>query len=72
MKHIYKVIYDISVDLVTFDLGFPLRSNQGDRPVKGLCLINGASYNQSLYEIHVINHISANQGHWVFSGLFIN
>ena len=25
MKNIYKVIYDISVDLVTFDLGFHLK-----------------------------------------------
>ena len=49
MNHIYKVIYDLSVDLVTFDLGIPL--NQGHRPVKGLCLINGASYDQSMYEI---------------------
>ena len=24
MKHIYKVIYDLSVYLVTFDLGLPL------------------------------------------------
>ena len=39
MKHIYKVIYDISVDLVIFDLGLPL--NEGHRLLKGLCLING-------------------------------
>ena len=25
MKHIYKVIYDLSVDLVTFDIGLPLK-----------------------------------------------
>ena len=25
MKHIYKVIYDLSVDLVTFDLGLHLK-----------------------------------------------
>ena len=25
MKHIYRVIYDISVDLVTFDLELPLK-----------------------------------------------
>ena len=50
MKHICKVIYDLSVDLVTFDLEYP-----------GLCLINSASYDQSLYEIHIISHI------WPFS-----
>ena len=44
MKYIYEVIYDLSVDLVTFDLGLPLRSNQGHRPFKGLYLINGASF----------------------------
>ena len=26
MKYIYEVIYDLSVDLVTFDLGLPLYS----------------------------------------------
>ena len=31
------------------------------RPFKGLCLINGASYDQSLYEIHIVSHI------WPFS-----
>ena len=25
MKYIYEVIYDLSVDLVTFDLGLPLK-----------------------------------------------
>ena len=25
MKYIYKVIYDLSVDLVTFDLGLPFK-----------------------------------------------
>ena len=36
-------------------------SNQGHRPFKGLCLINGASYDRSLYEIHIASHI------WPFS-----
>ena len=36
-------------------------SNQGHRPLKGLYLINGASYDQSLYEIHIVSHI------WPFS-----
>ena len=52
MKHIYKVIYDLSVDLVIFDLGLPL---------KELCLINGASYDRSLCEIHIASHV------WPFS-----
>ena len=64
-------------------------SIQGHRPVKGLCLINGVLYDQRLYEIHIVSYIwpfsspyknltfdeieRANQGHWVFSGLyFIN
>ena len=52
MNYRYKVIYDISVDIVTFDLGL---SNQGQRPFKGF--VNGASYDQSLHEIHIVSHI---------------
>ena len=59
MKHIYKVIYDLSVDIVTFDLGLQ-RSNQGHRPLRGF-LIDGTSYDPSLYEIHLVSHI------WPFS-----
>ena len=36
-------------------------SNQGHRHFKRLCLINGALYYQSLYEIHLVSHI------WPFS-----
>ena len=32
-------------------------SNQGHRYFKGVCLINGASYDQNLSEIHIVNHI---------------
>ena len=32
-------------------------SNQGHGHFKGLCLINGASYDQSLYEIHIVRYI---------------
>ena len=32
-------------------------SNQGHIHFKGLCLINDASYDQSLYEIHIVSHI---------------
>ena len=60
MNHIYKVIYDISVDLVTFE-----RSNQGRRPFKGLFLINGTSYDQSLYEIDIISHTILYEMPWV-------
>ena len=39
MKHMYKVIYDLSVYLVTFDFGLPLKVKSRS-PFKGL--INGA------------------------------
>ena len=61
MKHIYKVIYGLSVDLVIFDLGLPLKVKSRLHTFKELCLINGASYDQSLYEIHIASHI------WPFS-----
>ena len=35
-------------------------SNQGHRPFKGLCLING-QYDQRLYEIYIVSYI------WPFS-----
>ena len=59
--NLYKVIYDLSVYLVTFDLGLPLMVISRSQTFKGLCLINGASYDESLYEIHIISHI------WPFS-----
>ena len=61
MKHMYKVIYDISVDLMIFDLGLPLKVKSRLQTFEELCLINGASYDQSLYEIHIASHI------WPFS-----
>ena len=61
MKHIYKVIYDLSIDLVIFDLGLHLKVKSRLQTFKELCLINGASYDQSLYEIHIASHI------WPFS-----
>ena len=76
MKHIFKVIYDLSVDLVIFDLRLPLKVKSRLQTFKELCLINGASYDQSLYKIHIASHIwpfsfeRANQGHWVFSGIY--
>ena len=90
MKHIYKVIYDLSVDLVIFDLRLPSKVRSRSQTFQGVashkwCII------RSLYEIHIARHIlpfslpfymynrpfddieRANQGHWVFSGLyFIN
>ena len=59
MKHIYKVIYmyDLSVDLVIFNLGLPLNVKSRLQTFKELCLINAASYDQSLYEIHIASHI---------------
>ena len=59
MKHI--VIYGLSVDLVIFDLGLPLNVKSRLQTFKELCLINGASYDQSLHEIHIASHI------WPFS-----
>ena len=56
MKHIYKVIYDLSVDL-----GLPIKVKSRLQTFKELCLINGASYDQGLYEIHIASHI------WPFS-----
>ena len=61
MKHIYKVMYDLSVDLVIFDFGLPLMVKSRLQTFKELCLINGTSYDQSLYEIHIASHI------WPFS-----
>ena len=61
IKHIYNVIYDISVDLVTFDLGLTLKVISSSQTFQGVCLINGASYDQSLCEIHIVGHI------WPFS-----
>ena len=57
MKHIYKVIYDLSVDLVIFDLGLHLKVKSMLQIFKELFLINGASYDQSLYEIHIARHM---------------
>ena len=51
----------IQLTLWTLTLDYRYRSNQGHRPFKGLCLINGASYNRNLYEIHIVSHI------WPFS-----
>ena len=49
MKHICKVIYDLSVDLVIFDLGLPLKVKSRSQTFQGAVsqyLINGASYRQ--------------------------
>ena len=61
MKHFYKVICNISIYLVTFDLGLPLNVKSRSHTFKGLCLINGASYDQMFYEIHIVSHM------WSFS-----
>ena len=61
MKHINKVIYDLSVDLVIFDLGLPSKVKSRLQTFNEFCLINCASYDQSLYEIHIAIHI------WTFS-----
>ena len=61
MKHIYTKSYDLSVDLVIFDLGLPLEFISRSQTFQGVCLINGASFDRSLYEIHIASHI------WPFS-----
>ena len=53
MKHIYKVIYDLLVEIVIFDLGLHLKVKSRSQTFQGLSLINGASYDRSLYEIHI-------------------
>ena len=35
MKYIYEVIYDLSVDLVTFDLGLPLKVKSRSQTIQG-------------------------------------
>ena len=35
MKYIYEVIYDLSVDLVTFDLGLPLKVKSRSQTFQG-------------------------------------
>ena len=57
MKHIYKVIYDISVYLVSFDLGLPLKVKSRSQTFKRLCLINGTF----IWSKFVTSHI------WPFS-----
>ena len=61
MKHMHKVIFYLSVDRVIFDLGLHLKVKSRLQMFKELCLINGASYDQSMYEIHIASHI------WPFS-----
>ena len=61
IKHIYEVIYDLSVDLVTFDLGLPLKVKSRSQTFQGVCLMNGASYDENLCEIHIVSRI------WPFS-----
>ena len=46
---------------VTFDLGLHLKVKWRSQILQGLFLINGTSYDQSLYEIHIVSHI------WPFS-----
>ena len=61
IKHIYKVIYDISVDFVTFDLELPVKVKSRSPTFQTVVSHKCASYDQSLYEIHRVSHI------WPFS-----
>ena len=60
MKHIHKSLWSFSLSL---DLERLLKVKSRSQNFQGACLINGASYNQSLREIHVVSHI------WPFSFL---
>ena len=60
MKHVYKVIYNLSVYIETLDLRLPLNVNYICTCILKSCitfdrlyLINGTSYDQSLYETHM-------------------
>ena len=46
MKDIYKVIYDISVYLMTFDIGCHLKVKSRSQNFKSLYLINNEFYDQ--------------------------
>ena len=52
MKHLYKVIFNISVYIKTFDHTWHL--NEGHIAFYRLYLINITSYDQSLYETHTV------------------
>ena len=36
MRHIYKVLYDLSIDLVTFDLGLHVKVKSGSHTFQGV------------------------------------
>ena len=59
MKHLQKVIFNISVYIKTFDHKWHL--NKGHITFYRLYLINSTSYDQSLYETHIVSHM------WPFS-----
>ena len=56
-----NVAQELGDDELDYDLGLPLKVKSRLHTFKELCLINGASYDQSLYEIHIASHI------WPFS-----
>ena len=52
-----KSYYDLSVDLVIFDLGLPLNVKSMSQTFQEVVSHNGTSYDRSLYEIHIASHI---------------
>ena len=53
-RHIWCHIYDLSVYLMTFGLGWPLKVRPRSQNFQNLYLINDASCDQSLYEIYIM------------------
>ena len=61
MKHIYNVIYDLSVDLVIFDLGLPLKVKSRSQTFQRVLSHKWCLIRSKFYEIHIAIHI------WLFS-----
>ena len=49
---LYEVLYYLSIYLMTFDMELPLKVKSRSHIFNGLFLMNGVSYDQSLYETH--------------------
>ena len=61
MKHICKVIYDLAVDFVIFDLGLPLKVKSRSQIFQGADSHKWCIIWSKFYEIHIVSHI------WPFS-----
>ena len=81
-KHIYEVIYDLSVYFMTLTLYYIERSNKCHRTFRMLYVINSVSYHQILHEKHMVCNIWhfslpyniwpwSDQGYRPFNGLYL-